>query len=421
MFFTAEMTTDISSPRFFSRMDVSDFRFMFFVAAVVVYGIGSSPTPDTIGGAEIFTGLFLILAAGSWKVARVFWKPAPAAWGNAAQVFLFYGLTVPIVAGVAGGHDTGGMIRDLIAFLFLLLPLFMHDLCAHKENYRRPLTAAIVITGLLFSLRVLAPVFQKETGPVWYIQPPADPFYLANAPTVLFAALLLGGLAGKQIFMRINLKNISGAALFSVLAFFPLAAMALITQRASMGVIALSTLLLMAVAFWRAPRRAVVPLIALLLAAWVGWDAISFIGYEAARKTAAVGINMRWAEAMAVINDLAASPLAVIFGKGWGASVASPAVGGVTVNFTHSLLTTYWLKTGLLGLSLALFYLFHIAQLLWRMLFNNPIMALALAGPLAIDTLLYASFKSLDFGLVLLLVPLWAAAAVPVASKARSL
>lgn len=402
-------------------MDVSDFRFMFFIAALVVYGIGSSPTPDAIGGAEIFTGLFLILAAGGWKAAHVFWKKTHTAWAKAAQIFLFYGLTVPVIVGVAGGHDTGSIIRDLIAFLFLLLPLFMHDLCARKENYRRPLTAAVVIAGLLFSLRVLAPVFQKETGPVWYIQPPADPFYLANAPTVLFAALLLGGLAGKMIFTRLNLKNISGAVTFSLLAFFPLAAMALITQRASMGVIALSAIFLIAVAFYRAPRRAVVPLIVLLLAAWIGWDAVSFIGHEAARKTAAVGINMRWAEAVAVVNDLAASPLAVIFGKGWGASIASPAVGGVTVNFTHSLLTTYWLKTGLLGLGLALAYLFHIAQMLWRMLFKNPVMALALAGPLAIDTLLYASFKSLDFGLILLLVPLWAPPVAMVASKTRSL
>ncbi len=132
-------------------------------------------------------------------------------------------------------------------------------------------------------------------------------------------------------------------------------------------------------------------------------------------------INMRWAEASAVIHEISASLPTMIFGKGWGATIASPAVGGVTVNFTHCLLTTYWLKTGLVGLFLALLYLFHIGVLLMRLLKVNPVMAVALGGPLAIDVLLYASFKSLDFGLVLLLVPLWAAGAARVASPPRDL
>ncbi len=38
----------------------------------------------------------------------------------------------------------------------------------------------------------------------------------------------------------------------------------------------------------------------------------------------------------------------------------------------------------------------------------RPLLAAAIAGPLLIDVSLYASFKSLDFGLVLLLIPLWA-------------
>ena len=418
----AEQTAEIPAIQPIHRLDFFDIRLIFFIAAMIAYGIGSSPTPDAIGGAEIFTGLSLIIAAGGWKAAHVLFNGPHAAWVRAGQALLLYGLTIPIMTSVIAGHSPGGTIRDLIAFLFLLLPLFMYGLCVRKQSYRRPLTAAVAIIGILFSLRVLSPVFILETGPVWYIQPPADPFYLANAPTVIFAALILAGMAGKIIYTSPRLKNFGMAAIFVTLAFFPLAAMALITQRASMGILALSTLLLTGIAVCRQPLRAITPVAILVLMAYAGWDTLHFFSGEAARKTAAVGLNMRWAEAMAVLNDLASTSLpAVIFGKGWGATIASPAVGGVTVNFTHSLLTTYWLKTGLIGLLLALNYILHIVKNLWQMLFYNPIMALALAGPLTIDILLYASFKSLDFGLVLLLVPIWSTSTPAVASQSRSL
>jgi hypothetical protein len=407
------------------RIDRFDIRFMLFLAGLVAYGIGSSPTPDEIGGAEIFTGFCLIAATGGWKIIHALRQNSQPRWARAAQVLLFYGFTIPVIGGIASGHGTGAILRDLIAFLFLLLPLLVHDLCARRETYRRPLTAAIVIVGLLFSFRVLEPVFRAQTGPVWYIQPPADPFYLANAPTVLFAAILLAGLAGKAVYDRLTVRSIAIAALCASLSFFPFAAMALINQRASMGVIVIAALILLSAAFIRRPLRAIIPLAFLAAALWMGRDAVSLVGNEALRKTAEVGINMRWAEAQAVLHEISSGFLTAIFGHGWGATVASPAVGGVTVNFTHSLLTTYWLKTGLTGLCLALLYLFHIGALLLRLLRHNPVMAAALGGPLAIDILLYASFKSLDFGLVLLLVPLWAATlpapAARVASAPRDL
>jgi len=89
----------------------------------------------------------------------------------------------------------------------------------------------------------------------------------------------------------------------------------------------------------------------------------------------------------------------------------------MTVNFTHSLLTSYWLKTGLCGLALVLLYLFRLGIVLARLMPAQPLLAAAIAGPLLIDISLYASFKSLDFGLVLLLIPLWAPAAEKLRQK----
>jgi hypothetical protein len=128
---------------------------------------------------------------------------------------------------------------------------------------------------------------------------------------------------------------------------------------------------------------------------------------------------MRWQEASVVMRSLAESPVFVLFGKGWGATVASPAVGGMTVNFTHSLFTTYWLKTGITGVLMVLYYLSSLGLLLPGIFFRNPMMALALAGPFLIDITLYASFKSLDFGILLLLMAVWGRREGNVALEAR--
>jgi hypothetical protein len=62
-------------------------------------------------------------------------------------------------------------------------------------------------------------------------------------------------------------------------------------------------------------------------------------------------------------------------------------------------------------------YLFRLGVLLTRLMRVEPLLAAALAGPLLIDVFLYASFKSLDFGLLLLLIPLWASAAQKLRQK----
>jgi hypothetical protein len=127
-----------------------------------------------------------------------------------------------------------------------------------------------------------------------------------------------------------------------------------------------------------------------------------------ARKQDIVGLNMRVQEAAAVVEAVESSPGSVLFGKGWGATLASPAVGGVVVNYTHNLLTAIWLKMGLAGLILAGLYIAGLALGLLPLLWTNPVLAMALAVPLVIDTLLYASYKSLDFGLILLLTGIYA-------------
>lgn len=389
-------------------MDVYDMRFAAFFCAVMVYAFWGSPTPDVIGTPEIITGIFLVLAVGAGRVSMIMQKTETIPWRRAAQLLFVVLLPLPLIIGQFYGNDLSLALRDIIPFFYMLLPLFLYDLMSRKDGYRPILTILVAGTGVIFALRVLSPLLLEVNPADWSLPQPADPFYLANAPTVLFAGLFFVGMAGFEIYRADTKFAVPYAFLLLFIGFFPLASMALIMQRASMGMLVLSIAFLLVFSFYKRPERALLPFLMVVMIAALGWETFSQIFENLMRKTSMVGLNMRVQEASAVMAELDHSLLAVIFGKGWGASFASPAVGGVVVNFTHNLFTTYWLKTGLVGVSLAGLYLYALGRKIIGLVLSLPVIGLALLAPFIIDIFLYASFKSLDFGLVLLLATLWA-------------
>jgi hypothetical protein len=381
-----------------------------FAAAILLYALCGTPTPDAPGPAEAAIGLLLLCAVGPRRALAALAPPLRGpGWRRAGWLLLAYGLSVPLAAGAVSGHAPVNILRDVLPFLFLLLPLFAAPLFAGpgREARRRLLCGLAAFAGLAFAARVAGPAAGRLAAALAGGGLPrlasADPFYLVNAPTVLFAAVFLFGAAGAALYRNPGFTGHIKAALGVALGTVPLAAMALVGQRAGCGWFCLAILLLAAIGLVRNPARALWPAVLLAALAALAWPDISLLAQGLARKTVEVGVNSRDSEAAAVIRLLQDSAPAALFGKGWGATFASPAVGGVTVNFTHSLITSFWLKAGLAGAGLALAYLGLICRGLWPVLRARPVLALALAGPLLIDILLYASFKSLDFGLILLL------------------
>jgi hypothetical protein len=133
-------------------------------------------------------------------------------------------------------------------------------------------------------------------------------------------------------------------------------------------------------------------------------DNIFSVWATLSHKTELVGVNMRFEEMRAVWAAVNERSFGVVFGLGWGAKFSSPAVADIRIGYTHSLLSGMVLKTGLVGAVLTLAYLGGLAGLLVKTKGYMAIV-LALGGALVIDTFLYASYKSLDFGVVLMLVP----------------
>jgi hypothetical protein len=375
-------------------------RLCAFVCLCLVYGAFGSPTPADIGAAEILIALSLMTAVHPPSAFRSLLTLHKMPWAMAAQLLFFYALSVPVIIGLIAGNDIGLIVRDVIPFCFLLLPLFMFRWAGDAKIA----AAAVAFIGLAFAARVVVPVVVLQDS---FIGIGVDPDYLSIAPTISFAAVLCGGMAGWLLYREISWRNIGLAVLLAGLAALPLAAMVVTLQRAGLGLSIAAIGFLLGIACARRPVRAAGPLILGLVVTIACAPVVIDIATSLLHKHNLVGENNRFEEASVVFDSVGGSVWSVLFGKGWGATLADPAVGGVTVNYTHNILTTYLLKTGLCGLFLVIFYLYGLCVPLWRLLWRKPIIAVALGVPVLIDLTLYASFKSLDFGLILLLVMLW--------------
>lgn len=380
-------------------------RHVGFFLALFVYGVFGSPTPDSFGWVEVVVGAGLLIAAGPLQVLQRFGTRPQGLWQSVAPILLVYGLSIPVISGVASGHEVSVILRDIIPFLFLLLPYFMLRWQGGSVSEKTAVTAAVAFIGVAFGVRLIMPVLLDGAG---FANAP-DALYLSIAPTVVFAAIFLTGVAGYLLYRRVGLTSVVMAGAFLLLALLPLSGMAMTLQRASLGLTAAGLFLLLVIGAVRRPMRVIAPGIFCVVLLMIFAPSVGSILDSLLQKQAMVGSNMRIQEFQAVADTMDDSILHALFGRGWGASVASPAVGGVVVNFTHSLLTSYWMKTGLVGLLLVLVYLGGLAAGLVRMVRVQPVLAVALFVPLAIDVILYASFKSLDFGLILLLLALWGA------------
>ncbi len=353
-----------------------DARFAALATALMLYGFAGSPTPDHPGWIEVVVGLLLILSVtlpGSHEDRAAFLP------------LLLVGPTIPLAVGFYKGYPLEAIARDVIPFLFLCLPVFIWP--AHKAQ---AFFSLCLIVGVLFALRVLGQGLDMFPAN-------AELLYLANSPLVVMSAIIGLGSAGMDLYRR----DISVQSLMYLCGgLVCLLAMLIDVQRATIMAVILSLGALTIAGFIRAPRRMVWPLVLMLVAAFASHDIILTAWHSMATKTALVGVNARWLEVQAVYEHLSGDWPRVLFGIGWGGRFNSPAVGGWSVPYTHSLLTYMLLKTGWIGLGGTVLAL----GVCFRQIFHQrTLAALGLFWALVIPVFFYASYKSLDFGLVLVL------------------
>ena len=323
-------------------------------------------------------------AGGAWPLALLF----------------LYGVSVPLAGAAIHVANISLVFRDLAGFLFLCAALFYLPLLQSRDIYQKIYAGTLVICGLVFSGRVLGPIYGV-------LSTPEELMYLANSPVVLFTSLYLGAMTCIHLYSGPAVKNLTNAVLCFVFMCLPLAAMMLDVQRAGALSLGLTVVTLFFIGLWRRPGRIFFPLFIVAGLCLFFHSAIDHALYALFLKTARVGLNTRLQEFQAVLDAVSISPLSIFFGLGWGTTFHSPAVGGLEVNYTHSLLTYMWLKTGLVGVCLTLIYIGNLTWQMMKLTCRAPVKGLAVLWPVLIPVFFYASHKSLDFGLILLLASLW--------------
>ena len=383
------------------RIDSYDYRAICFFVSCTLYATVGSPTPDNFGWAEILIGLFLALSIGVGRARDAVLQPLKNRfWKTSGQVFLIYGLSVPLLVSVLSGQGITVILRDVFPFLFLFLPMFLLPLIRARPHYFRTSLFVVLLIGFLFSLRSLVMHFVQGC-PLWCGD---ELLYLENMPTVLFCCLFMIGSAMAFIMRGVTVKNIIIFAVLIALSLVPIAAMEITLQRASLGAVALYIILIYGYFIIKAPAQALSLFVVGVITLLILNISFSSAFYALWDKTAKVGLNMRPQEFEAVWTVVTASPYSFLFGIGWGGHFSSPAVGGLSVNFTHNFFSTLLLKTGVLGVIFCIAYIAGLLERLLRVILMHPVLGFALAAPILIDLTLYASFKSLDFGLVLLMI-----------------
>lgn len=360
-----------------------------FIAALLVYGLYGVPTPDDFGIIEIIV-MFLLLGA-------IFWDDLAQAYFQLSC--LAGGLFIPLLVGALYGHNTGDMLRDMAAYLILFLPLF----------YRRSVRQVghlyfylLTFVGCAFSFRTL---FSYGAGlwdiHTWISGVPPDTLYLANSPEVLFTALYGIGFAGVR-FIR---GKYGEAALYGVLAFFPLLAMTVMMQRAGIALCAVLTAGILVHAMWICPWRAVILLAGIGLLVWGFGATEPQIVSAFLSKNEITGWNGRDREWGQVLSLVSQDFEHALFGLGWGGRFENPAVAGLEVNYTHALFSSIVLKSGFVGIFIlggaGVFFAQRLGRGFSASLLLSPL-TYALVFPLILGLLLYASYKSLGFGLLIL-------------------
>ncbi len=370
-----------------------DYRVVCLFMACVIYAVLGSPTPDSFGMKELMVGSFLVISIGVGQARDVLLQPVKNCfWRNAGRVFLIYGLSMPLIMGVVSGHNLSAIMRDIMPFLFLFLPIFLYELLRSKPHHFRLTLFAVLIIGFLFSGRSIMGI----TG--------GEQLYLENMPTVLFFALFMIGCAVSVIMKGVSLRTIAASSILIGLSLVPIMAMVMTLQRASLGAVALYITMIAGYFFYKSPVRVFVLSIVGVVVVLIVNIPFLTVFLSLWDKTQQVGLNMRPQEFQAVWDVISVSPLTFLFGTGWGGQFNSPAVGGLSVNFTHNFFSSVLLKAGAMGVILCVSYVAGLLEVLVRVTLRNPVLGFALSAPILIDLSLYASFKSLDFGLVLLMI-----------------
>ena len=379
--------------------------------ALMLYALGSSPTPDSLGMIELTIGALLFFAVSIQGLGRVILASTPRCifFIGFSRIMLLYFVLVTSVVGLLRGAGVIDFFRDIVPLGYIFIYVLLWPIGSkNPDRYVLIVSHLLLFVGLSYSVRYffIEGVSVADLGRATMY---GDMNYLPQDPAVTFGAVFALAEGFQYFFKR---KSILSIAYFfaSLICIASLVGMAARAPTILWFVVAIFFIFFKGGGFEK--------LIALASVLVLGYHFFAFFNemYSlVAGKFANVGLNTKDEEFIAVLNEVLSDPFVLLFGWGWGSLIETPTLGG-EVRFLHNFWLYFFAKAGLVGAIFALViiiygFFFLVAKVArWLILGrvkqlaeNRSSVAIGVLAVLSSSLFLQANFKSLTFGFILFL------------------
>lgn len=403
---------------------------VFLAYSLVAFG---SPMPPKITWLEIVMGCGLLMGgiALAGPAIQKIRHEKSAMWCLGLTTSLFF---IPLCIGLMRGNALSDMMRDIFPFLFLIAIPFL--LVYSTPPTGRVAVSALIATALVFvgictaitffwdSLNLFGSAEQMVSSTRNYFAQISEAqtaqtaqtadyekmrayFLKPYDPAMLFTAIFLSAW-GMVLMVRSWRGWLPGMFLVGMGALIAYGFM-ILGLRAYTAFFAVS-ILTMCLYMLRKRGLYVRFMPIVLVACAVLWPQIEAVMQLLWAKQHTIGSNGKVGEWLAVVTTIYATPQTMLFGIGWGGILENPIYLNETTRFTHSVLSFYLLKTGVIGLGILLTVIgllltyFQKTRGGNRLDISGLILLVSCTPPLLIGVLFQPTYKILSYGVILTLL-----------------
>ena len=366
-----------------------------------LYALFSSPAPSSVGLAELFIALSLV-------VIFVLNLPFPelkkeSLLFSIALGCLSYLVSVPsFIGGLAYGNRLDDVLRDLIPMLYMSIPILFYSLLRrYPTEMKEAVVRGILLIGFAYCIRYYyrflngAPTLNMQLDP--------SVFFVTMFSLLSFFYILF--------YKQSSALKLIATALFAIFFMYILFSSVL---RAQVSIFIFVSFLLLILYIKKALLSnkifdLIVGGIVLVFFAMFSIDICKVV----LEKTLDAGVlNGRGQESYEVWQRFTSHVNLFVFGNGWGAKVLTSTTG-YEARFVHNFPLFILWKTGLIGFCAFCGYLYWILsiakQLIVRSLFfrlplNDLILTWSLVMSLLINSMIEAGYKTLTFSFLVMIL-----------------
>jgi hypothetical protein len=388
----------------------SDIQATLLLGTLIVYGVYSTPTPDTITTAEVAIALLLsgifgpsISQALAPHGATLKYSPAII---RLTGIFL---ILIPSATAIASSNNLSNYIRDLIPLIYLFIPLLILPLALRNPTlWLNVIVGGLAIIAIAFTYRHFQ-VSEASFSEIGHRYISGGKDYFPLDPSIVFTATLFLTAGASLILRASSLSAILKGSAVVIVGFLPMTTLIGVVARGPLALVLASLAFVAVASFFRHPGRSFLMLsITLVVTLAMFSDIVAGVFSStielAIRKSEAVGINSRDLEIKAVIENADTLPM-IFFGEGWGGLLQNPIGGGAQWSFVHNSFAYFFFKSGIIGLAAWIAYVVWLskcsAAAYRRLNYLFTPYFLAVANTAVLNFFVQASFKSLTIGLVL--------------------